>query len=47
MISPHHFHPTNGVGPVDSHKAATCLGGCREAARVFGGSPTAPDPIFV
>ncbi len=24
----------------------TCLGGCREAARVFGGSPTAPDPIF-
>jgi hypothetical protein len=27
-------------------KAAKCLGGCREAARVFGGSPTAPDPIF-
>ena len=24
----------------------SCLGGCREAARVFGGSPTAPDPIF-
>jgi hypothetical protein len=20
--------------------------GCREAARVFGGSPTAPDPVF-
>ena len=27
-------------------KAAKCLGGCREAARVFAGSPTAPDPIF-
>lgn len=26
--------------------AAKCLGGCREAARVFGGSPTAPDPVF-
>ena len=24
----------------------TCRGGCREAARVFGGSPTAPDSIF-
>ena len=27
-------------------KAAKCLGGCREAARVFSGSPTAPDPVF-
>jgi radical SAM protein with 4Fe4S-binding SPASM domain len=27
-------------------KAAKCLGGCREAARVFSGSPTAPDPLF-
>ena len=24
-----------------------CLGGCREAARVFSGSPTCPDPLFV
>ena len=28
-------------------KAAECLGGCREAARVFSGSPTAPDPVFL
>ena len=27
-------------------KAAKCLGGCREAARAFSGSPTAPDPLF-
>ena len=27
-------------------KAAKCLGGCREAARVFSGSPTAPDPLM-
>ena len=27
-------------------KAAKCLGGCREAARVFAGSPIAPDPLF-
>ena len=27
-------------------RTAKCLGGCREAARVFGGSPIAPDPIF-
>jgi radical SAM protein with 4Fe4S-binding SPASM domain len=27
-------------------KAAKCLGGCREAARVFSGSPTAPDPLL-
>jgi radical SAM protein with 4Fe4S-binding SPASM domain len=27
-------------------KAAKCLGGCREAARVFSGSPTAPDPVL-
>ena len=26
--------------------AAKCLGGCREAARVFAGSPIAPDPLF-
>ena len=25
--------------------AAKCLGGCREAARVFRGSPLAPDPV--
>lgn len=25
--------------------AAQCLGGCREAARVFHGSPLAPDPV--
>ena len=25
---------------------AKCLGGCREAAHVFGGSPTVPDPLF-
>ena len=27
-------------------RAAKCLGGCREAARVFLGSPSAPDPIL-
>lgn len=27
-------------------QAGRCRGGCREAARVFRGSPTAPDPIF-
>lgn len=27
-------------------KAVRCLGGCREAARVYRGSPIAPDPIF-
>ena len=26
--------------------AAKCLGGCREAARVFSGSPTAPDQMM-
>lgn len=26
--------------------ASECLGGCREAARVFRGSPLAPDPVF-
>lgn len=25
--------------------ATRCLGGCREAARVFRGSPLAPDPV--
>ena len=28
------------------NELAKRLGGCREAARVFGGSPTAPDPVF-
>jgi len=27
-------------------RSAKCLGGCREAARVFSGSPCAPDPLF-
>ena len=27
-------------------RAAKCLGGCREAARVFLGSPSAPDPLL-
>ena len=27
-------------------RAAKCMGGCREAARVFLGSPSAPDPLL-
>ena len=27
-------------------RAGACMGGCREAARVFRGSPTAPDPLM-
>jgi radical SAM protein with 4Fe4S-binding SPASM domain len=27
-------------------RAGACLGGCREAARVFLGSPSAPDPLL-
>ena len=30
----------------DCARSAKCLGGCREAARVFSGSPCAPDPLF-
>ena len=27
-------------------RVGACMGGCREAARVFRGSPTAPDPLM-
>ena len=30
----------------DCARAAKCMGGCREAARVFLGSPSAPDPLL-
>ncbi|MCQ2394132.1 MAG: radical SAM protein [Kiritimatiellae bacterium] len=38
----HDYLPEDCVGCLDAPK---CLGGCREAARVFHGSPLAPDPL--
>ena len=38
----HDYLPSACVGCAVSAK---CLGGCREAARVFRGSPLAPDPV--
>lgn len=38
----HDYLPEACMGCADATK---CLGGCREAARVFHGSPLAPDPL--
>ncbi len=39
----HDYLPKECIG---CGQARECLGGCREAARVFSGSPTNPDPLF-